>query len=175
MKWRNLISYRDRLYTSNANIDVFELWTIWFVITKWKLEMGMSADCGDHVQICAIIALYIFPASSMMNASFPFSFYRFFFIVTPRTREYESSDRLLFIVSLHFSLRRPSLIFENASLRTDYSYRFFTFFIPFNVIFNNSNSFRCTYSDTFFQNPRKSGFNMVWTISKHVSPWFLPC
>lgn len=136
MKWRNLISYRDRLYTSNANIDVFELWTIWFVITKWKLEMGMSADCGDHVQICAIIALYIFPAWSMMNASFPFSFYRFFFIVTPRTREYESSDRLLFIVSLHFSLRRPSLIFENASLRTDYSYRFFTFFIPFNVSYS---------------------------------------
>lgn len=105
MKWRNLISYRDRLYTSNANIDVFELWTIWFVITKWKLEMGMSADCGDHVQICAIIALYIyiyFPLDRWWTRLFPF----------------------LFIVS--FSLLHREL--ENTSLRTDYSLSFLYIF-----------------------------------------------
>lgn len=153
MKWRNLISYRDRLYTSNANIDVFELWTIWFVITKWKLEMRMSADCGDHVQICAIIALYIyiFAVWSIMNASLPFSFYRFFCTFHCYSH---SRIRVLgqIIVSLHFSFHL-----------TSYS-------IILIIL-----SFRCTYSDTFFQNPCKRGFNMVWTIPKHVSPWFLPC
>lgn len=150
MKWRNLISYRDRLYTSNANIDVFELWTIWFVITKWKLEMGMSADCGDHVQICAIIALYIY-ISRLIDHERVSSLFFLSFLLHCYSH---SRIRVLgqIIVSLHFSFHL-----------TSYS-------IILIIL-----SFRCTYSDTFFQNPCKRGFNMVWTIPKHVSPWFLPC
>lgn len=114
MKWRNLISYRDRLYTSKANIDVFELWAIWFVITKWKLEIGDPAWSRrlliKFVQSSVYIPFdrwnkcFLSSLSSPLDISSPEDAYRLFYI-------------------FHYTVHRSCLtllIFQNMDPRTDY-------------------------------------------------------
>lgn len=114
MKWRNLISYRDRLYTSKANIDVFELWAIWFVITKWKLEIGDPAWSRrlliKFVQSSVYIPFdrwnkcFLSSLSSPLDISSPEDAYRLFYI-------------------FHYTVHRSCLtllIFHNMDPRTDY-------------------------------------------------------
>lgn len=114
MKWRNLISYRDRLYTSKANIDVFELWAIWFVITKWKLEIGDPAwlrrllikfvQSSVYVPFDRWNKCFLSSLSSPLDISSPEDAYRLFYI-------------------FHYTVHRSCLtllIFQNMDPRTDY-------------------------------------------------------